>query len=180
MDRITRNIPNAMTLARVVLLPFIVWLYAGAQPGAAWGSAWLVLFAALTDVADGIVARRLHAQSEFGVWVDPIVDRLFFFVLLAMLLYFGALPWWVVVPLLVRDGLILLLAGPARRYSGRPEISRWGKLANFILMGGILWLMIDVRLVGWVWVLLGGALYVASGLLYLYRAMAYLRGTRTA
>ena len=139
-----------------------------------------MLFAALSDVADGIVARRLQVQSEFGVWVDPIVDRLFFFTLLGMLLYYDTLPWWVVVPLLVRDGLILLLAAPARRYADRPEISRWGKLANFILMGGILWFMIDVRAMGWAWVLIGGALYVGSGLLYLYRALLYLRKMKTA
>ncbi len=180
MNPVVRNIPNVMTLARLLLLPLIVWLYAEAQPDAAWGAAWVVLFAALSDVVDGILARRLQVQSEFGRWVDPLVDRIFFFCLLGMLLYFDTLPWLVVVPLLVRDGLILLLALPARRYSEGPQISRWGKLANFILMGGILWFMIDVRLMGWLWVLVGGSLYVGSGLLYLYRAMLYLRSMKTA
>ena len=112
MQRLMRHVPNILTVARLLALPFVVWTYALYAPGAAWTTAWIVLFAALSDVADGLIARKYDVQSEFGRWVDPIVDRLFFFTLVAMLWYFGTLPWWAVVPLLLRDGIILALDRP--------------------------------------------------------------------
>ena len=130
MQRYMRHVPNILTVARLAALPFAVWTYGLFAPGAAWTTAWIVLFAALSDVADGLIARRYHVQSEFGRWVDPIVDRLFFFTLVAMLWYFHTLPWWAVLPLLVRDGIILLLAIPTRRYTEQgPQISRWRRTA---------------------------------------------------
>ena len=179
MQRLMRPVPNILTVARLVALPFIVWTYAVYAPGAAWATAWIVLFAALSDVADGLIARRFDVQSEFGRWVDPIVDRLFFFTLVAMLWYFGTLPWWAVVPLLLRDGIILILVVPTRRYTEQgPQISRWGKASNFILICAIQWFIIDLRGIGWAFFAVGATLYVASGLLYLYRAVEFVRRAR--
>jgi CDP-diacylglycerol--glycerol-3-phosphate 3-phosphatidyltransferase len=121
MNPVVRNIPNGLTILRLLLLPLILWLYAQDAPGASWATGWVVLVAALSDIVDGILARRLDAQSEFGRWVDPIVDRIFFLTLLAMLWYHGTLPAWAVVPLLVRDGIVLAAAGPIRRYTEQPR-----------------------------------------------------------
>jgi cardiolipin synthase len=175
MSRLVRHLPNILTIARAVSLPFVVWTYALYHSGPAWTTAWIVLFAALSDVADGLIARRYHVQSEFGRWVDPIVDRLFFFTLVAMLWYFGTLPWWAVLPLLIRDGIILALAVPMRRFTDQgPQISRWGKAGNFILICAIQWFIIDVRVAGWGFLAVGGTLYVAAGLLYGYRAILWV------
>jgi cardiolipin synthase len=179
MQRLVRYLPNILTLARLCALPFVVWTYSLYQPGAAWTTAWIVLFAALSDVADGLIARKYHVQSEFGRWVDPIVDRLFFFTLVAMLWYFDTLPWWAVLPLLVRDAIILLLAIPTRRYTQEgPQISRWGKASNLILICAIQWFIIDMRGIGWSFFAVGATLYVASGLLYGYRAIAWVQRAR--
>jgi CDP-diacylglycerol--glycerol-3-phosphate 3-phosphatidyltransferase len=140
MHRYLRHVPNALTVARLCALPFIVWTYSLYAPSPSWTTAWIVLFAALSDVADGFIARRYHLQSEFGRWVDPVVDRLFFFTIVAMLWWFGTLPWWAVLPLLVRDGVILLLALPMRAYThAKPQVSRWGKASNLILICALQW-----------------------------------------
>jgi CDP-diacylglycerol--glycerol-3-phosphate 3-phosphatidyltransferase len=179
MNPVVRNIPNALTLMRLVLLPLIVWLYAGDAPGASWATAWVVLVAALSDIVDGILARRLDAQTEFGRWVDPIVDRLFFFTLLTMLWYFDTLPAWAVVPLLVRDGIVLLVAGPVRHYTDQaPQISRWGRGANLVLICAIQWFIIDLRDIGWAFYAVGATLYIGSMVLYAVRGMAILRRMR--
>ena len=181
MHRLVRHLPNILTVARLASLPFVVWSYALYHGGAAWTTAWIVLFAALSDVADGLIARKFDVQSEFGRWVDPIVDRLFFFTLVAMLWYFHTLPWWAVLPLLVRDGIILVLAVPTRRYTDQgPQISRWGKASNLILICAIQWFIIDARALGWAFFAVGGTLYVAAGLLYGYRAIAWVRAHRSA
>ena len=176
MPRLLRHVPNVLTVTRLLSLPAIVWTYALYAPGASWTTAWIVLFAALSDVADGFIARRYQLQSEFGRWVDPIVDRLFFFTIVAMLWYFDTLPWWAVLPLLIRDGIILLLAFPMRRFTEqKPEVSRWGKASNFILMCALQWFIIDLRIIGWLFFSVGASLYVASGLLYGYRALTWRR-----
>jgi cardiolipin synthase len=171
-----RFVPNVLTVLRLCALPVIVYLYSRDAPGASWTTAIVILFAALSDVADGYIARHYHVQSEFGRWVDPIVDRAFFFTIVAMLWYFGTLPWLAVVPLLIRDGLILVLAIPTRVYTTKgPEISRWGKASNFILICALQWFIVDIRVLGWAFFAVGATLYIASGLWYGYKVLVYVR-----
>lgn len=176
MHRFLRHVPNILTVGRLVALPVIVWTYGLYAPGTAWTTAWIVLFAALSDVADGLIARKFDVQSEFGRWVDPTVDRLFFFTLVAMLWYYGTLPWWAVVPLLLRDGIILALIVPSLHFShDGPQISRWGKAGNLTLICAIQWFILDLRVIAWAFFAVGATLYVASGLLYGYRAIMWVR-----
>jgi cardiolipin synthase (CMP-forming) len=171
-----RYVPNALTVLRLCSLPLIVYLYSGDAPGASWTTAVVVLVAALSDVADGYVARHYHVQSEFGRWVDPLVDRAFFFVILAMLWYFGTLPWPAVVPLLVRDGIILALALPTRVYTReKPRITRWSKAGNFVLICALQWFIVDIRVLGWAFYAVGASLYIASGLWYGYQVLLWAR-----
>ncbi len=169
-------VPNALTVLRLCALPAIVYLYSLDVPGSSWTTATVILIAALSDVADGYIARHYQVQSEFGRWVDPIVDRVFFFTIMAMLWYFGTLPWLAVVPLLVRDGLILLLAIPTRVYTTKgPEITRWGKASNLILICALQWFVVDIRVLGWAFFAVGATLYIASGLWYGHKVLVYLR-----
>jgi cardiolipin synthase len=175
-----RHVPNILTVLRLCALPVIVYLYSLDAPGSSWTTAIVILIAALSDVVDGYIARTYRVQSEFGRWVDPIVDRAFFFTIVAMLWYFATLPWLAVVPLLIRDGLILLLAVPTRVYTTRgPEISPWGKASNFILICAQEWFIVDIRVLGWAFFAVGATLYIASGLWYGYKVLAYVHaGTR--
>jgi CDP-diacylglycerol--glycerol-3-phosphate 3-phosphatidyltransferase len=171
-----RYVPNALTVLRLCALPVIVYLYSLDVPGSSWTTATVILFAALSDVADGYIARHYNVQSEFGRWVDPVVDRVFFFVIVAMLWYFGTLPWLAVVPLLIRDGIILALALPTRMYtSEKPQVMRWSKLGNFVLICALQWFIVDIRVLGWVFYAVGASLYIASGLWYGYKVLLWAR-----
>jgi cardiolipin synthase (CMP-forming) len=174
-----RQVPNVLTVARLCALPFAVLTYVLSMPGAAWLTALIVLAAALSDVGDGLVARRWHAESEFGKWADPLVDRVFFFTLVAMLWYCTVLPWWAALPLLIRDGIIIALASPTRLYTHQgPQISRWGKAANVLLVAAVECFILDLRALGWAFLLVGGTLYVGTGLLYGGRAVAWAMRAR--
>ncbi len=176
---LVRHVPNALTVLRLCALPLIVYLYSLDAPGASWTTAAVVLVAALSDVADGYIARHYHVQSEFGRWVDPLVDRAFFFVIVAMLWYFGTLPWLAVLPLLIRDGIILALALPTRVYTEqKPQITRWSKLGNFVLICALQWFIVDIRVLGWAFYAVGATLYVASGLWYGYKMVVWVRRAR--
>ena len=139
-------IPNAITVARLCALPVFVWLYSLSAPGASWPAAILVLVVALSDVLDGWLARRYQWQSDLGRVLDPVTDRVLFLFLAGALLVFGALPWWAVVPLIVRD--TLMLAGAALmlfHYHEKPRIMRGGRFANITLICGIEFFLIDAR-----------------------------------
>jgi cardiolipin synthase len=166
-----RFLPNAITLLRMASLPLFVVLFVTETPGAAWGAATLVLIAALSDVADGWIARRFGATSRFGQIVDPLVDRSFYIVILSTLLLTGTLPWWAVVPLIVRDAVLLIGAAVMWHERGEPPlgIERLGKLANFLLICGIQWFIIDLRLIGWVNYTVGAVLYFVTGVAYFVR-----------
>jgi cardiolipin synthase len=180
MHRLLLLLPNLLTVARLLMLPVIVIAYGRDVPGASWAAAILIVIAGLSDVIDGLLARELNAYTEFGRWLDPIVDRVFFFTLVTMLWAFGTLPWWAVLPVLVRDGIILLLVLPVRRFtSAGPAVSQWGRASNVILLLGVQWFIVDLRFLGWVCYGTGLLLYCGSGLLYVYQGARFLSEQRS-
>lgn len=170
--RFARQIPNALTVFRLCCLPVFVILYARDAPHASWPAAAVVFVGALSDTADGFIARRYHFESEFGRTLDPFVDRAAFATLLISMLAFGALPWWAVVPIVGRD-VVMLLGGAAllRFRNERPRVMKSGKLANVLLALGIWFFIINVRTVAWVIYGVGAALYLWVGVLYVLRTL---------
>ncbi len=172
-------IPNAITIARLCALPLFLWLYSLRAPQASWPTAAFVLALAATDVLDGWLARRFGWQTELGRVLDPVTDRVAFLFLLGALLLFGALPWWAVVPLVVRDAL--MLAGAALmlfHYHEPPRILRGGRLANFTLFCGIELFIVGARAVAWPVYAFGGTLYLVSGCGYIWRRSRRWRRAR--
>ena len=168
---LARQIPNTLTVFRLLSLPVFVWLYGREAPGAAWPAAVLLFFAALSDVADGFIARRYHLESDFGRILDPFVDRALYVTLLLTLLYYGTLPLWAVLPVVIRDAILVVGGAVLLRLHGeRPRIMLRGKLANLVLVCGIQFFIIDVRSVGWIVYGAGVLLYLWSGALYVVRA----------
>jgi CDP-diacylglycerol--glycerol-3-phosphate 3-phosphatidyltransferase len=169
--RFMRQIPNALTVVRLLSLPAFVVLYSRDAPQASWPAAILLFFAALSDVADGQIARRFHFESDFGRVLDPFVDRAFYVTVLASLLAFSVLPVWAVVPIFVRDAVMVvggaLLLGVRHE---KPRVMMKGKLSNVILAAGIWFFVIDLRTTGWIIYGAGAALYLWVGALYVVRA----------
>lgn len=97
---ILKQIPNALTLFRLVLIaPFLVFLYQHEYVNAFY----TFLLAGFTDGLDGWIARHFHWQSPLGSFIDPLADKLLIassFISLALL---GALPWWLVILVFLRD-----------------------------------------------------------------------------
>lgn len=68
------TIPNLLSVIRLLMIPVIVWLYMIKEQ---YGTAVFVIFlSGLTDVADGIIARKFHMVSDFGKILDPVADKL--------------------------------------------------------------------------------------------------------
>lgn len=171
-DRIL-TVPNAISFARLLLIPVFVWMLS--TPGLeVWGILLLDVVVA-SDWLDGWVARRTGSVSRFGKLLDPLSDRL---VIAAALITFGvqgAMPWWAVAAVIVRDVLVLAFGAMALSAGGTAIPVRWvGKVATLDLMVGIpmiAWAGFDLPLadvaapVGWLIFGVGlGLYYVAAGL----------------
>jgi CDP-diacylglycerol--glycerol-3-phosphate 3-phosphatidyltransferase len=106
------NLPNALTIFRILALPFCAWALfkeGGEDPTwqiIAWTSFFLL---GLTDILDGRIARKRNQVSSFGAILDPIADKAFIGTALIGLSILGKLPWWVTAIILFREVGITIL-----------------------------------------------------------------------
>lgn len=99
------NVPNALTVLRIVLAPVFLALYVS---GARLPALWVFALAAATDVLDGLAARLLRQQTRLGAFLDPVADKLLAASALLALAATGRLPWWLPILVVSRDVAQLL------------------------------------------------------------------------
>jgi cardiolipin synthase len=125
------NVPNVISLLRIALVPgYLIGVIHGYYRLA------LVIFvvAALTDVLDGFLARRLHQESVLGLYLDPTADKLLIIVSYVSLAVLGLLPAWVAIVVFFKD-LFIALGVAIIFFSGRKPVvkpSLWGKQTTFL------------------------------------------------
>lgn len=136
------NLPNAFTFLRALLVPVILWLLVQADGALRWWAFALFVFAALTDTADGWVARRFGTVTPFGQLADPMADKILVVGALASLALVGEVPWWAVMVIVARELAVTLLRTRMLRRRGLViSASRWGKIktvAQLIAIGAYL------------------------------------------
>lgn len=171
------NLPNALTLLRVLFVPVIAWLLwqsADGDEASRDAAALLFVVAALTDLADGAIARRYGLITTFGKIADPIADKALTGVALIGLSLLGQLPWWVTVVILVREVGVTLLRFWVLEHGVIPA-SRGGKAKTLVQTIAIAMYLADLP---WAWwdvarmLVMGVALVltVITGLDYAVRA----------
>ncbi len=131
------NLANGLTAARVALTPVAVEAILTHR----FRLALAVFFiASMTDVFDGLAARRLKLDTKFGAYFDPIADKVLLAAAYLALGASGAVPWWLVILIFARDFLILGMATAALLFTAYREFppSVWGKISTFfqLLAGG--------------------------------------------
>ena len=135
------QIPNALTIGRLVLLPVFVVLILIADDGYSWPAAIVFAIAGVTDQVDGYLARRWHVESAFGKFADPLADRLMIDTAVVLLLYAGRLPWAaLLIPL--RD-LVVLIGTPIVLGRGYEfQVNLIGKTATWLLYASLGFVMV--------------------------------------
>jgi cardiolipin synthase (CMP-forming) len=98
------NIPNALTLVRIILAPLIVWLIIAHEFTAAFV---LFVLAGLSDAAEGYLAKRFGWQTELGAYLDPIADKALLVSIYFTLGLTSHLPVWLVIAVVSRHILIV-------------------------------------------------------------------------
>ena len=140
------NAPNLITLARIGLVPIMgFFLYHGAYRIA------LPIFAivALTDFADGYIARRFNLRSRFGATIDPIADKLSMFIATVLLAWQGLAPVWFAIAVVARDLVIVFGVLAYRAAVGPVQIApTWLSKLNTVLEFAVL-LLVMADAAGW-------------------------------
>lgn len=128
------NLPNALTMLRLVLVPVFGWLLlhdGGDDPTSRVAAFVVFVGATFTDYLDGALARRRGLVTTFGKIADPIADKALMGVALIGLSLLGELPWWVTVVILVREVGVTLLRFWVIRH-GVISAGRGGKLKTVL------------------------------------------------
>ncbi len=97
---ILRHLPNALTILRIVLIAPLAWLLAHGRYAPALG---MLMFAAVSDAADGFIAKRFGWTSELGKVLDPLADKLLLVTLFITLSIAGVVPMWLATIVVLRD-----------------------------------------------------------------------------
>lgn len=128
------NLPNALTIARILALPFCAWaLFKNGGNDPDWQIiAWCMFFVVgMTDVLDGRIARKRNQISSFGTLLDPIADKAFIATALIGLSILEKMPWWVTIVILAREvGITLLRFAVIKQ--GIIAASKGGKIKSLL------------------------------------------------
>lgn len=176
------NLANAITIARISLIPVFVALLFSKLPGGAYMAAGVFALAALTDKLDGYVARRRKTITSLGIFLDPLADKLLVAAALVSLVSLGQLPAWVAMVIIGREFAVTGLRLFAITQGVDIPADRLGKLKTVSQIVAILFLMVPRSTfpydwaIEWALVGLAVVLTVASGIEYFWNARDLLTG----
>ncbi len=126
------KIPNLLSFFRILLIPVIVYLYVYAnQP--AWTIAVITL-SGITDVADGIIARKFNMITDFGKAIDPVADKLTQVAILTCLMVRFPLMTWLLVYMIIKEAVSLILRIIVFNRTDKVHGAEWHGKLNTVLL----------------------------------------------
>jgi CDP-diacylglycerol--glycerol-3-phosphate 3-phosphatidyltransferase len=171
------QLPNALTIGRLALIPVFVAVMVKAGPENSWPAGIVFGIAGVTDQVDGYLARRWRVESRFGKIADPLADRLMIDAAVILLVAYDRLPWAGLAIIVARD--LLLFAG-WRILAPRGidlDVNLLGKGATWVLYAAIGFRIVTVDSTDWplwlFWIGIAGA--IAATMLYVRDAWKELR-----
>jgi cardiolipin synthase (CMP-forming) len=183
------TIPNLISFARLLGVPVFIWLVLGVKtPTGDWWAVGILIASGASDWLDGKIARALNQQSRLGQVLDPAADRLYIVATVIALAVRAIIPWWLVAVLAVRELVMgVVLAMLRRRGWGPLQVSFAGKTATWCLFYAFPLLFLGshnasyaevMRIIGWIFVFWGSALYWWAAGLYIAQARQLLAETK--
>jgi CDP-diacylglycerol---glycerol-3-phosphate 3-phosphatidyltransferase len=136
------NLPNLLTMGRVAIIPLVLWLLDRGTPSDCAWAAIVYAGAAITDLLDGYLARKLNVVSVLGKFLDPLADKLLVMASLIWMVPMGRIPEWAVVLLLAREISITGLRSIASSEGVVIAAGEGGKSKTALQMIGILCLVL--------------------------------------
>lgn len=187
------NLPNALTVVRLVLVPVFIVLGLQQSWSALWAAFVVFAVAAITDRFDGELARSWGQITDFGRIADPIADKALTLCGFGLLSFQGFLPWWLTILIAVRELGITAMRAFFLRRGVVVSANQAGKLKTFmqvVALGMLLipwahftamdeanegWVVIMIRL-GQIFAGVALALTLYSGVMYVIDGVRLMRG----
>ena len=136
------NLPNKLTVVRVLMIPFFVWFMLPSLGGEMAASKWIALaifcIASLTDLLDGKIARKYNLVTNFGKFMDPLADKLLVGAAMICLVEMGRLQAWIVIVIISREFIISGFRLIASDNGLVIAASYWGKFKTVFQMAMII------------------------------------------
>lgn len=131
-----RYIPNVLTVARILVTPFLLLLLTVPSQAAQASAVALFVLASLSDYCDGVLARRFQVRSRLGQYLDPLADKILVLGTFGMLSVQepAIVPWWAVVLIAARDGAVTLLRSWTEAAGKTLRTHRVAKLKTMLQM----------------------------------------------
>jgi CDP-diacylglycerol--glycerol-3-phosphate 3-phosphatidyltransferase len=171
------QLPNALTLSRLLLIPVFVVLMVDAGDAPSWPAGIVFGVAGVTDQIDGFLARAWRVESRFGKIADPLADRLMIDAAVILLVAYGRLPWAGLAVVGARD-LLLLVGWRILAPRGIDlDVNALGKAATWALYAAVAFRIVTHDHTSWplwlFWIGLAGA--VLAAMFYVLDARKQLR-----
>ena len=132
------NLPNSLTVLRILLVPVLVVALLDATAGAQWFAAAVFAAAAFTDGLDGYLARTRRSETTFGKVMDPVADKLLIAAALISLVSLDRLAAWVAMVIIAREFAVSALRIAAGAQGVVIPASRLGKVKTVTQIVAIL------------------------------------------
>lgn len=147
------NLPNKLTIFRIVLVPIMVIIpFLGIEgeffgiPIEYWIIDFIFILASLTDKLDGYLARKNNQVTTFGKFLDPLADKILVLAAMIMLVEMAKLPAWIPIIVLAREFLVSGYRLIAVEKGGKViAASKWGKLKTVTQMIAIILAFVDLN-----------------------------------
>ena len=161
------NLPNKLTVLRVILIPFFV-VFLLLSPGNdtfKWIALALFIIASLTDLLDGKIARKYNLITDFGKFMDPLADKLLVCSAMICLIELGRIPSWIVVIIIAREftisGFRLIAADNGKVIAA----SYWGKFKTTFQMIMVILMIANLgSVLPWIDIVTQVIMYIALAL----------------
>ena len=168
------NLPNSITVLRILLIPVFVWLFSDSSPDRALMAGLVFAGAAFTDFLDGYLARKSGQITNLGKLLDPVADKLLVASGLILLVQFQRVAVWVAIVMIAREMIVTGARAVAAKEGFVVPADSLGKLKVVGQIGGILCLILQS-----VWLQIEHVLsQVGTGLLYVALFFSLLSGWR--
>ena len=174
MGEVYLNLPNSLTLLRILLIPVFVWFFSESSPDRALAAGLVFACAAFTDFLDGYLARKSGQITNLGKLLDPVADKLLVASGLILLVQFQRVAVWLAIVMIARELIVTGARVVAAKEGFVVPADSLGKFKVIGQIGGILCLILQG-----VWVQSEGPLAaIGTGLLYIALFFSLFSGWR--
>lgn len=176
------NLPNKLTVLRVILIiPFVILMLTEGIPFGKWIALAIFCIASLTDMLDGMIARKYNLITNFGKFMDPLADKLLVCAAMICLINKGTLPAWAVIIIISREFVISGFRLIASDNGVVIAASYWGKFKTVFQMVMIIMMIADfeaLSLLTTIVMYVAVALTIISLIDYLYKNKDVMKDTK--